>query len=61
MGVRVLLPELMSFGKSLEVIRLDEGPVLKTGAVDNAVVGSSPTASAWLVEYCAKKVPWSKG
>ena len=37
--VRFLPPQLV------EVTRLDEGPVLKTGAV-KTVVGSSPTASA---------------
>lgn len=31
----------------MEVIRLDEEPVSKTGAGETPVVGSSPTASAW--------------
>ena len=42
--VRIQLSQLI-----MEVIRLDEEPVLKTGGA-SALVGSSPTASAWKQE-----------
>ena len=58
--VRFLPPQLRKCGNQLEVIRLDEEPVSKTGA-GHTVVGSSPTASALVNDVQNNMCLWPSG
>jgi hypothetical protein len=58
--VRFLPPQLCEFGNHTEVIRLDEEPVSKTGA-GHTVVGSSPTASAFVNDFLNNMCLWPSG